>query len=835
MVKILQDNTPPSTAQRFAQAFQSAGAAIPKALHDYEKDKERAEKKLALRKSKLRPALKTQLSLYDKDNKFFQSNPHQMARLEELTGKYFDSGLDAEDAVKLAYQDITSSAADKTGTMGTTRTNAGESTGDRLKGESPQTINEQLSKKIDHRNEDRGKQGTLEDLKRKGAKIGRAVLNVFDFPFHLAKEGPLGFGAKISPRGYHGGKFDTLTDMYDKATGGLGIPENWQERVASGAVLGVPGVVAAGAQEGLAAIDAPRWVQEAGGLVAFLFTHKAQIPVAKSLLKETKIRAEKSGKPPESILKEAMKETGVTEEQIASGNESSIRALKDKITEAPESSSKVKMTPKTVFNKKAAFRQREAFGAKLSESPLESHYEIESKNSAKESGKGPEVRAREAEIRERLAPEEKKLFEDIRNKQEQLVRIEKERFSATDPESKARLNTHYDYQAKAIQEATDKLKDVQYQMKYGRARPTAAEVDAQINKSIKSYEEGIENPTEKSIKDVKKQLEIDKDYIDRAQKILDRGELPGDIRPDTFIKMKDKYLKSYKAAIKEARDTIQSLKGEKDVASIRKIRQKQDLIETLSGRVKRLEADIVNQTDKLKALGALNKPSGAFYKNQLKSLKKDQALFKHDLFENKMVKNPIEAKADSAFKKTQESFKQGEKVAKDPSSENIKQISEETKVPEKDITDHLKRGREEAQGFQEKIDKGTVTPKTIKDFLKWTKKFPKFLRPTTAKQYARLLATGMGVGMVQGLIAEATGHKLDAKYIRYLSYALGTGTFGTTAGGYHLVENFFTTRQAEKLNSLKHDPQEWNNYLNKIRTYHGKSRAEKVRKESNQL
>ena len=147
--------------------------------------------------------------------------------------------------------------------------------------------------------------------------------------------------------------------------------------------------------------------------------------------------------------------------------------------------------------------------------------------------------------------------------------------------------------------------------------------------------------------------------------------------------MKDKYLKAYKTAIKEARDTIQSLKGEKDVNSIRTMRQKQDLIDTLSNRVKRLEADIINQTDKLKSLGALNKPSGAFYKNQLKSLKKDQALFKHDLFEHKIVKNPVEAKADSAFKKAREDFKQGEKVGKDPTKKILNRPPRRQAIPKK--------------------------------------------------------------------------------------------------------------------------------------------------------
>ena len=685
MVKILQDNTPLSTAQRFAQAFQSAGAALPQALHTYEKDKERAELKIAKRKAKMPAAIKTHLSLYDQ-NKFFLSNPEKMAQLDDLSTKYSEKGFEPNEAVKQAYEDITNGRSDKSGTMGTSGTNDYGTTGERLKGDEKKwslpfkaqgplhDFVKLFKKDVENQNREEGQEltGLQHFLKNRFGlqmKVARAVINAIDFPFQLAKEGPLGFGNKISPRGYHGGKFDTLTDMFDKATGNTGVPESPAERIASGAVLGVPGVIAAGSQEALSAAGAPRWVQEAGGILSFLFTHKAKLPSAESLLKQTKLKSQRTGKPPETVLKEAMKETGITEEQVAQGDESAIRTLKDKVAgnkeklprgfssrHAFETSEKVKMTPKTVFNKKAAIKQREAFGAKLSESPLEAHYDIEAKNAAKEAGKGESVRAREAEIRERLAPEEKKLFEDIRQKQEQLTRIERERQSAVDPEAKARLNTHYDYQVKAIQEATDKLKDVQYQMKYGRARPTEAEIDSQIKKSIESYEDAIKNPTEKTSKDVRRQLELDKQYLDRAQKILDRGELPGEVRPDTFIKMKDKYLKAYKTAIKEARDTIQSLKGEKDVDSIRTMRQKQDLIDTLSNRVKRLEADIINQTDKLKSLGALNKPSGAFYKNQLKSLKKDQALFKHDLFENKMVKNPVRGHEQNLLSKRPEGY-----------------------------------------------------------------------------------------------------------------------------------------------------------------------------------
>jgi hypothetical protein len=788
----------------------------------YLKNLEQQVTRQAKKGAKVRTALKNQLSLYDKENKYFQTNPDQMAKLEALTGEYFDKGIDADEAANLAFQEIRSGGKNKTRSTGTTGTNSSSPSGS-------------STEQGDGIWSGQGLEKTWEDTKKLFAKGGRAVVNAIDWPFQLAKEGPLGFGKKVSPRGYHGGEFDTLIDYYDKLTGGIGVPENAAERIASGAVLGAPGFIAAGAQEGLSALNAPRWVQEAGGILAFLFARKTKLPGAKSILKETEAVAKKTGKPPETVIKEAMKEVGVTEEQIIKGDENAIRSLKEKITEIPESASKVKTTPKTIFNKKAALKEREVFGSKLAESPLEAHYDIEARNAKKEAGKGPEVRARESEIRNRLAPEEKKLFEDLRTKQEQLKRIEKERMASTDPEAMARLKTHYEYQLRDIEKTSERLKDIQYEMKHGRVRPSEAEIDAQIKKSIDAYEEGIKNPTESTPKDMKRQLDLDQQYLDRAQKILDRGELPGEIRPDTFIKMKDKYLKAYKAAIKEAKDTVQTLKGERDAASLRKVREKQDLIDTLSGRVKRLEADIVNQSDKLKSLGALNKPSGAFYKNQLKSLKKDQALFKHDLFEHKMVKNPVEAKADAIFKERADSLKKGEEIVKEPSKENIKEASEKTGIPEKDITEHLEKGKNEALGFEKKIENGTVTPKTEKAFFKWTKRFPRFLRPTTAKGYARLLAIGWGVGMVQGLIAEATGHKLDAKYIRYLSYALGTGTFGTTAGGFHMVENFFIARQAEKLKSLKHDPMEWNNYLNKVRSSHGETRANRVRKESNDL
>jgi hypothetical protein len=751
--------------------------------------KQKFKDQLALQKKigKIRPEVKSFLSLYDKNKAF---DPQMIEALETGAHNYLEQGLEPSEAVKVAYNDILSSA----------KTSQEKEPGFAEKHGFKRTPG--LAEKLGIVSPE----GLGEDIKT-GIKKGiRPLVGVADFPLQLAKRG-----------NYLGrGNFKSLLDYYDEATEGKGAPTNAVERIAQGYPLGVAGLAGEYAVEAAESAGLPESVQEAAGIVTMILAHRAKFPALKEVFSKSEKVASKTGQPQEKVLQEAAVKSGADLEKAAAGDASEAAKIKSVLTDTEKSiASKVESVDKKVFDVKQAAKEREVFGAKLPESPLEEYQNIRARELGKEASKRPETLARERETRERLAPEESRLYNELRGQREELVRME-QALRKSSGEATDRIGVLRDYQVKKLNETTERLKDIQYEMKYGRPRPSEAEISAQIQKSIKEFEDGILNPTEKTEKAVARQLELDKEYLDRAKKLIERGELPGEIRPDTFIKMKQKYLDGYKAAMKKARDEISQLKGEADVASKRKIETNRELINRLGNRIKRLEADIVNQTDNIKAMRALERPSGAFYKTQINSLRKDNALFKGDLFKQIKVKGKEEFKTHQVAQKRLKDSNAGKKVAESPTKENIQEATKETGKPESKLMEAWKTTKEEIKAIDEKVKSGTVNPNTENKLLK------------RLKRVAVYTGGGFVAGLVEGLMEEVFKANLDAGTWRALAMVVGVGTAGTATKGRKLVHNIFDKIQAKELVKHQGNPSEWNKYVANMQKEYGSAKAKRV-------
>jgi hypothetical protein len=789
MVHILEGQ--PTFGQSIGKALGGGlGAGISKGAEFAQKMGIKKQQDLQKNKAKLLSGIKSHLSLYDRDKNF---DAGKIGELHTKADQYIDMGLPYHEAINQAFQEMT---------QGSSKRNVFDQM--HLTDEDSQQQNPEESSWTDEFN---NPSQIWEKMKKTPKMLGRALTGVIDFPFQLGKK------ANYAGRG----DFKTLTDYYDEFTGGEGKPENAAERIASGAVLGLPGIAAAGVEEGLHQLGAPEWAQTGAGIATFILAGRGRVPQFNKIVKEAEKVASQTGKSAEEVISSAAEKAKVDPAAVIEGDQSAIRSLKDKITEAPKISSKVAETPKYVFSKRAAQLERKKFGEKLVESPLEEYYNIKSKEIEKQASKRPETLAREKEIRATLAPEEKKLFEDIRNKKEDLARIDKARKGLVG-QDKARVDTLYQYRVKSIEEATEKLRDVQYQMKYGRTRPSEAEINAQIDESVKRFKEGIENPTPENIKQLERQLDLDKKYIERAAKLAKRGELAGEIRPDTFLRMKSKYLEGYKAAINEAKQTINALKQADDPMAASAIAKEKQFIDTLNNRIKRLEADIVNQTDNIKAMRALEKPSGAFYKQQLKNLKRDEALFKNDLFKQNRLQSPEDLKVTKTYKENSPEVKLGKETAENPNAENLKKASEQTGKSEEVIKEELKKGGKEFQEAAKEVNEGTVSPKTESKIYK------------RVKRTLQLLGGGIAAGAVLGLADETLPIKVNSNLYRRILSSAGFRNLGPITIGRDAVRGYFDNAQADKLNSLRSDFSAYNQYLAKMRKSYGESKVKRIKK-----
>ena len=793
----------------WTEVIDKTAAGFEKGFKEAAKRSEERRKQQTKNAARVRGSVKNFLGLYD-THRAFRDNPEQTKILEDLTRKYVSAGYEPDDAVMAAYEDV----------LGNKPPDDEESRSSPWKGNPSFTEALGLPPAI-------SKNGLLSDVGKGLKKGGRALSRLASFPTEVWSELQKNKRSKI---GKLQGLSDeeivakekelgnkTLLELYDELTGGEGVPENFAERLAQGVPLGAPGVAGELAGELTENIGLPEWAQGTANLITFMTTHKMMNPSVKGIVGHAEHVAKKTGTTPEAVIEKAQMESGVALEDVIAGDSEAVSTLKDKITKVPEVGEKVKGTPKEFFNKKAAIKERETFGSRLPDSPLDYYYESEAKKASAERAKGPEVVAREAEIRSRLQPEEKALFEDIKKQREQLTRMEQE-IKKVSGEARDRIDVLKQYSQKKYNDTLERLKDIQYEMRYGRPRPTEAEIDAQIQKSIETIEDGIKNPTEKTEAAAKRQLDLDKEYLDRSSKIIDRGELPGEIRPDTFIKMKRKYAEGYKTQIQKLKDEIKSLKGERDSISLKKIANNKNAIDHYENRIKRFNSDIVNQTDKIKAMRALEKPSGAFYKNQINSLKKDNALFKHDLFKQKKIKSTEDIKSKKVYQKFNTEISSAKKAAENPTKENIQEIAKETGKSENDIIKTLDEVEKGVKGLEKPVKEGTVSPRTENDFYKYMKR-------TTLG-----LASGYALGFVQASVEEIFGIKPDAYMMKSLARGLHRGYWGPTSWGYSATRDLFDGLQAAELKKLKKNPAAWNRYLDKLQKKHGTAKVKRVRK-----
>ena len=236
--------------------------------------------------------------------------------------------------------------------------------------------------------------------------------------------------------------------------------------------------------------------------------------------------AEKTGAKVEDVIAKAQQESRANLAKAQSGDLGEIRKLKDSITTPPEVSAKVSSANKTFFNKKAALKEREVFGGRLPETPFEEHFGVAERAAKKEASKLPETRAKEEATRQRLQPAEEKSWKEYQEIRRSIAE-QKRHLKTASPEEHARLESLTKYNELRLQRKLEEIKDIQYEMKYNRPRPTEAQINSQVQDAIERLKTEIHNPTPEGQKKLVKELEEDSRYIETADKILARGEMPG--------------------------------------------------------------------------------------------------------------------------------------------------------------------------------------------------------------------------------------------------------------------------------------------------------------------
>lgn len=641
-------------------------------------------------------------------------------------------------------------------------------------------------------------------------------------------------------------KRTNLQGEWSKFTGGRNLPQNEADALIQTWIGGgLPGVAVDlynKTKESLG-IQTPEWLRPVEDAAVFVLSikggNKFKLPNFKgnqTILKKAENLAKQSGKSPEFVIQEAANEAGVDLKKAAAGDVAEINKLNKRISKESPGAEKVKATEKTVFNPNEAIREREAHGKKLEQSPFQEHFRIENEKARKEDAKTDLTRAKEAEIKSAAQPKITELEKNIDLNRKELANLESYAKKYTG-QGKERLNLNIEYKNKAINKQLEELKDLRYELKYGKLRPTEMQLEIDAQNAAKKIVEQIRYPTPENVKAFEKQLEQDQKLLAQAEKIKNRGEFEKGFRPDEYIRINEKYLKAYEAMINNLKDELKGLKGARDAESLKKIAENREGIKRLEQRQQKQKAKLVNQKEKIIALKSIEGPSGAFYQNQIRKAQADLAEFKKDYFKNrKGLPETVEEVVTSKKGKEiiQESGKQfekmekaGEAVGKNPTQENVAKAAEVTGKKPEEIKQEAEKLGEFFKERAEKIKEGKATEKDIQGTEGFIKEY---LNPM---KNAKAAVIHFGVGALAGAIENEFGFHIRRDYLYGAASLAGKPTrqigrgFGFSMG-HNFVNYIYDKAEGSKLKSLRKNPNEYTKYIQSLRKRYGPKRINKM-------
>lgn len=832
MVQIYQDQ--PSFASKLigsgVGAVSKFGTALTQEIKKKRIESEKKEKELAKQRSKLQQNVPKYLKNYGTGIESLDEKNRLLNSAEEL----LNSGLydTAEEATQAAYAKMQADAQNRN--KGTPEAKK-QSFLDKL-----QNYGGMSSKEVG------------ENIYGGAAKFANAFASAVQFPFEIVrnldnyerqqlykKQGMTSEQIKDAESKFHKSIAERekrthipdiiqgkgLPERLSELTGGRSEPQTGAQRILQGTPFGPAGIAGAAAGEAAAGLNLPEPIQHAAEFMTFILSHKLNTKVpgfraANAVIKKAENVAAKTGAKTEEVIAKAQQESGADLAKAQAGNMQEIKKLKDAITAPPEVSGKIASAEKTFFNKKAALKERETFGARLPETPFEEHFGVAERKAKTEASKLPETRAKEEAIRQKLQPLEEqawKEYQDLRRS----VAEQKRHLKTINAAERPRMESMIKHNELTLERNLEKIKDIQYEMKYGRPRPTEAQIDAQVADAIDRLKAEIKNPTPEGQKKLTKELAEDSKYIETAEKILSGGEMPGEIRPDTYIKMKNKYLEGYKEAVAVEKEILKELRGAKDKASLKKKAQIQDSIKHMENRIRSLSAQVTQQKDNIKVMRALEKPSGSFYKQQLKSLRSDLQQFQKDYFHHaKESKTPIQEKVEKLghnkmaerIPKAKEDAAMMEEVIKNPTPENLENASKTLGTKPEEMRDIVKGMGEKVDNAATQVKTGTASPKSENLFAKRLKK------------YAITIGVGGALGGISALWEEAFGYKPNYTILRGLNTLIGFGALGSTNPGYTLVRDLFESGMVEELKERRDNPSSLYEYKRKIVEHYGEKK-----------
>lgn len=515
------------------------------------------------------------------------------------------------------------------------------------------------------------------------------------------------------------------------------------------------------------------------------------------------------------IVQEAVKNLEARGVSVVKAAQGDAKALNEIQKESAKVADTYKQAEK--YNRKEIEKIRGEKAEKLVQSPLEKYYAP-----VKEVAHRPETIAKEAA---RIKPLEVRITQSersLRNLQYQILNDEnylKEAAHKLDEAQRTRIRALIDHNKMTHQRHLNEIRSAAFEIKYGKPPMTTAQIKEQIGKSFDEIRAGIKDPSVDKIKKMEKALEQNKAAVEQAQKLVERGEIPGPAVFDEYIKIKQEYVKAYGDLIEELGNFIKESKGEKALASqVENARKLKQLVQQTREQSK---ASIVNQIDKRKAMKTLEGASGALWKNLLKDVRTDVDAFQKEWASVRKTLSPQEIKTAQTAKKSIETQKTTPKplgAAEEAKSAAIKKKAD-TEL------------KSDIDAFHERLKTGKTTEKDVVRAGNATSKYLKRLQAVP-----KGLAKGAVAGVIQSIYEEYTGSKIPIGLISVLipGSAVGRGSaFGGTLIGHKITNAIFDHIEEEKLRKLR-NTEDFHKYRKDLERRYSKARVNRLVKASGQ-
>lgn len=548
-----------------------------------------------------------------------------------------------------------------------------------------------------------------------------------------------------------------------------------------------------------------------GPAFKYLFNKIKSIPSAFKSVEEA-ASLSKGAVTEEKIVQEAVKNLesrGVSVVKAAEGDASAIN-------EVQKESKKVADTFKQAekYNRKQLEKIRGEKADKIVQSPLEVHFKPE-----KEVEHRAETLAKEAI---RVKPLELSIKQNERrllNLQYEILSGEKRLMEAGGTltvAEKERARSLIDIARLNHAKALNEIKAAQFEIKHGKPPMTTEQIQEQITKSFDEIRAGIKDPTAAKIQKMEKALGQNKEGLERAERLLARGELPGPKVFDEFIKIKQEYIKAYGDLIDEMKGFIRENKSLKEKAS--EVANADKIMKLVEKSRDHAKASVVNQIDKRKAMKMLEGPSGALWKNLLKDVRKDVEAFQREWVSVRKMISPQEAKSAQAAKRALETPKgEARPLAKAQAEKSAQAANESLKETVEEIGQALNKGKateSDASKLEQALRKwGIKLSKIPGDFSK-----------------------GFALGALQGILEESLGVDIPVGFLGGIlpggTFSRGVGTSGS-AWSHKLVKQLFNHIETERLRKLRNTP-EFHPYKEKLLRKYSKQRVSQIIKDLDQ-